>query len=231
MKITKMAVIALLATGSTIAIAQAASAGNTAATNSSATPSLMQKVTDSLEQSGLNNVQVMPGSFVVHATDKAGDPISMYITPDSMTAVSDVAFTDGNAADNSTVDDANGGASGVTQVASFSHSGNSANSDSAASDFSSIPSRDELGTQVIGLDVHNSANKSIGSIKDIALDQNGQVNGYILSVGGFLGIDEHDVAVRPSAINLTRSNDKKWHAEMNVNAAQLKAAPEYKYSS
>jgi hypothetical protein len=26
-------------------------------------------------------------------------------------------------------------------------------------------------------------------------------------------------------------SDKKWHAEMNANADQLKAAPEYKYPS
>ena len=38
------------------------------------------------------------------------------------------------------------------------------------------------------------------------------------------------VVVRPSAISFNAKDDK-WHATMNVNAAQLKAAPEYKYFS
>jgi hypothetical protein len=36
--------------------------------------------------------------------------------------------------------------------------------------------------------------------------------------------------VRPSAISFNTKHNK-WHATMNVNADQLKAAPEYKYSS
>ena len=41
---------------------------------------------------------------------------------------------------------------------------------------------------------------------------------------------DHYVVVRPSAISL-KAKDNKWHATMNVNADQLKAAPEYKYSN
>jgi hypothetical protein len=41
---------------------------------------------------------------------------------------------------------------------------------------------------------------------------------------------DHYVVVRPSAINLD-ARDNQWQATMNVNADQLKAAPEYKYSS
>jgi hypothetical protein len=52
-----------------------------------------------------------------------------------------------------------------------------------------------------------------------------------VSVGGFLGMDEHYVVVNPSAITVTYSDsDKKWHAAMNATADQLKAAPEFKYS-
>jgi hypothetical protein len=40
----------------------------------------------------------------------------------------------------------------------------------------------------------------------------------------------HHIAVRPTAMNLSyNGGDKKWHAEINANADQLKAAPEYKY--
>ena len=82
---------------------------------------------------------------------------------------------------------------------------------------------------MIGLDVYNEDKQNIGTIKDIALDANG-LNGYIVGIGGFLGMGDHYVVVRPSAISFN-AKDNKWHATMNVNAAQLKAAPEYKYFS
>ena len=95
--------------------------------------------------------------------------------------------------------------------------------------FTYVPAHDELSSNVVGLDVYNKNKQNIGTIKDIALDANG-LNGYIVNVGGFLGIGEHYVVVRPSAISF-HAKDNKWHATMNVNADQLRAAPEYKYSS
>jgi PRC-barrel domain len=84
---------------------------------------------------------------------------------------------------------------------------------------------------VVGLDVYNNANQNIGIIKDVAYNGTG-VNGYILGVGGFLGLGDHYVAVRPYAIKLSYdAKDKKWHASMDANADQLKAAPEFKYPS
>ena len=64
---------------------------------------------------------------------------------------------------------------------------------------------------------------------DIEICDTVRLNGYIVSVGGFLGMGDHYVVVRPSAINFD-VKDNKWHAPMNANADQLKAAPEYKYS-
>jgi PRC-barrel domain len=95
--------------------------------------------------------------------------------------------------------------------------------------FTYVPTQDELSSNVIGLDVYNEDNQNIGTIKDMGLDANG-LNGYIVSVGRFLGMGDHYVVVRPSAISFN-AKDNKWHATMNVNANQLKAAPEYKYSS
>lgn len=94
--------------------------------------------------------------------------------------------------------------------------------------FTYVPSQDELSSNVVGLDVYNEDQQNIGTIKDIALGESG-LNGYIVSVGGFLGMGDHYVVVRPSAISFN-VKDNKWHATMNVSADQLKAAPEYKYS-
>ena len=97
--------------------------------------------------------------------------------------------------------------------------------------FASVPAGDDLSSKVVGLDVYNKANQNIGTIKDIAFDSNG-LQGYIVGVGGFLGMGDHYVAVRPSALNVTyNASDKKWHAIIDTNADQLKSAPEYKYPS
>jgi sporulation protein YlmC with PRC-barrel domain len=91
-----------------------------------------------------------------------------------------------------------------------------------------VPARDELSSNVVGLNVYNKDKQNIGTIKDIALDAHG-LNGYIVDIGGFLGMGDHYVVVRPSAISFNAKDDT-WHATMNVNAEQLRAAPEYKYS-
>ena len=102
---------------------------------------------------------------------------------------------------------------------------------SAGGMFTNIPSGDRLSSGVIGLDVYNDQKQDIGTIKDLALDRSG-LSAYSVGVGGYLGMGDHYVAVRPSAISLSyTADDKKWHATMNTTADQLKSAPEYKYPS
>ena len=93
-----------------------------------------------------------------------------------------------------------------------------------------IPDVGELSSNLIGLDVYNNANNNIGKIKDIAMGPNGRMRAYILSVGGFLGLGEHYVAVNPASIKVSyNGSDKQWHATMDTGANQLKGAPEFKY--
>jgi sporulation protein YlmC with PRC-barrel domain len=94
-----------------------------------------------------------------------------------------------------------------------------------------VPNQDDLSSIVVGLDIYNNSNQDVGQIKDIALGPNGRSQAYIVSVGGFLGMGEHYVAVNPSAVKVSYNTaDKKWHAAMNTSADQLKAAPEFKYA-
>ena len=97
--------------------------------------------------------------------------------------------------------------------------------------FATVPANEQLSSKVVGLEIYNNANQSIGKIKDVAFDQSG-VKAYIVSVGGVMGMGDRYVAVKPSAVTMSHdANNKKWSAAMNTNAEQLKAAPEYKYSS
>ena len=66
--------------------------------------------------------------------------------------------------------------------------------------FTHVPAEDELSSDVVGLDVYNKEKQNIGTIKDIALDASG-LKGYVVGVGGFLGMGDYYVVVRPSAIS------------------------------
>jgi sporulation protein YlmC with PRC-barrel domain len=96
--------------------------------------------------------------------------------------------------------------------------------------FVNLQSSDALSSNVVGLDVYNGENNNIGKIQDVAFDTSKKITGYILSVGGFLGMGTHYVAVDPSSVDVMYdSNNKIWRATMNATKDQLKAAPEFKY--
>jgi sporulation protein YlmC with PRC-barrel domain len=98
------------------------------------------------------------------------------------------------------------------------------------SQFLNVPRESELSSNLVGLDVYNNNGDELGTIKDVAIGSNGQIDGYILSVGGVLGIGEHFVAVKPAAVTIKyNTGDKKWHAAMNVSKDQLKSASAFKY--
>ena len=50
-------------------------------------------------------------------------------------------------------------------------------------------------SKVVGLNVYNDNNQSIGSINDLLMDKSGNIKAAVISVGGFLGVGEHLVAV------------------------------------
>ncbi len=96
--------------------------------------------------------------------------------------------------------------------------------------FIQVQNTNMLSSNVVGLDIYNSQNDNIGKIQDIAFDPSRKLTGYILSVGGFLGMGTHYVAVNPDAVNVSYdAQNKVWKATMNATKDQLKSAPEFKY--
>src|SRR4029077_20477897 len=86
---------------------------------------------------------------------------------------------------------------------------------SAPDKYVRVPKNDELSSKIVGLDIHNNSSQDIGQIKHIALDPQGQAVAYVVSVGGFLGVDQHYVAVRPSAVDIRyNATTKEWQAAM-----------------
>ncbi len=123
-------------------------------------------------------------------------------------------------------------------------------------------------SKIVGLNVYNNNNESIGSINDLLTDRSGNIKAVVIGVGGFLGVGEHLVAVafdqvkfvdqpvastttsstaRPASTTTTgaastntapastaSSKSNPWypdHAVFNATKDQLKAMPEFKYST
>jgi sporulation protein YlmC with PRC-barrel domain len=99
----------------------------------------------------------------------------------------------------------------------------------AEAKFATVSKEEMFSSKLKGLNVYNQKDESVGEITDIAI-KNNQVDALILSVGGFLGMGEHYVAVSPSSVNIRHdAKNDKWMASMNTTKEALKAAPEFKY--
>jgi sporulation protein YlmC with PRC-barrel domain len=55
-------------------------------------------------------------------------------------------------------------------------------------------------SKLIGVNIYNEQNEKLGDISEILLDPSGKVTGYVIGVGGFLGMGQHDILVEPSKI-------------------------------
>ena len=128
-------------------------------------------------------------------------------------------------------------------------------------------------SKIVGLSVYNKDNENLGSINDLLTDKNGKIKAVVLSVGGFLGVGSHYVAVpfdkvkfvnepvaytgaagappamgnRPASTTTTgaATNNSQpaaaagpqpnpWypdHAQFNATKDELKAMPEFNYST
>jgi sporulation protein YlmC with PRC-barrel domain len=99
----------------------------------------------------------------------------------------------------------------------------------AEAKFSTVSKDEMFSSKLKGLNVYNQKDESVGEIADIAM-KNNQIDALILSVGGFLGVGEHYVAVSPSSVSIRHdARNDKWMASMNTTKEALKAAPEFKY--
>jgi len=114
-------------------------------------------------------------------------------------------------------------------------------------------------SKMVGLNVYNSNNEKIGDISELIIDRSGKLDAVVIGAGGFLGMDQRDVAVPFSQINWvfqpmpsSRVNNNSTiptttgaattpirndgprsypdHAVLNMTKDQLKAAPAFKFS-
>lgn len=95
--------------------------------------------------------------------------------------------------------------------------------------FLTIRSVDLMATKLIGANVYNNQNESLGEIEDLVLDNGKSLSGVVISVGGVLGIGEHYVIVDPATM-IVQVADGTMKAYIDTSKDNLKSAPEFSYS-
>jgi hypothetical protein len=81
---------------------------------------------------------------------------------------------------------------------------------------------------VLGRDVRSPADEDMGHIVDVIVDRTGTVRAAVIDFGGFLGVGSRKIVVDWSALHFGRVADKKDNITLELNKAQVAAAPEYK---
>jgi sporulation protein YlmC with PRC-barrel domain len=84
-------------------------------------------------------------------------------------------------------------------------------------------------SKLIGLDVQSAEDKKVGDIGEVVLGKDGNVEGVVVDVGGFLGIAEHPVLLDWKDVTLA-SQDGKDRAVVNLTKEKLEQMPAYEVS-
>jgi len=86
-----------------------------------------------------------------------------------------------------------------------------------------------LASNLMGATVYSPKDEVVGDVNDIIMTPQGQVQGMVVGVGGFLGMGEKDVALMMDKFTITPSDDgSASKLVLNATADDLKAAPAFK---
>ena len=92
----------------------------------------------------------------------------------------------------------------------------------------SLPGQSLTVTDWYKQSVYDPSNNKIGEVKDVLVTQDGKISALIVSVGGFLGMGEKDVAVPFTSVKHTMK-DGSSYLTLDTSKDALKAAPGFKY--
>ena len=94
--------------------------------------------------------------------------------------------------------------------------------------FYSVQAADLRASDLIGMNVYNTNNESIGEIEDLILDNGKTLRAVIIDVGGFLGVGERTVALAPASVVIQKPTNGSTRAIVNATKDSLTKAPEFK---
>lgn len=87
------------------------------------------------------------------------------------------------------------------------------------------------GKTLIGTPIENAKEGRVGSISDIVLGKDQRIDAIVVSDGGFLGINNAQIAVKPSLISIKREANGTLKARTNVTESQLDGASNAAFST
>jgi sporulation protein YlmC with PRC-barrel domain len=77
--------------------------------------------------------------------------------------------------------------------------------------------------------VYDAADGKIGDVTDLIMGHDGKISTAVISVGGFLGVGEKEVAVPFHSLHV-KKKDNSWYLVMNTTKEALTNAPKFAYS-
>jgi len=85
-----------------------------------------------------------------------------------------------------------------------------------------------LASSLIGAKVTGADGEGTAEISDVIVKTDGTIDGVVVSVGGFLGLGAHSVAVKWDKIQLQPQPDGKTKLSLSASRDDLKAAAKFK---
>lgn len=85
--------------------------------------------------------------------------------------------------------------------------------------------------ELIGTTVKSGTDDEVGSVSDLVIDEDGQIVGVIVGVGGFLGIGDKNVAMPWDQVELNQDAEgDEYILRTDADQDMLDSAPEYEDS-
>ncbi len=84
----------------------------------------------------------------------------------------------------------------------------------------------EAAEAILGRRVVDAADKDLGRLVDVLVDDTGQPQAAVIDFGGFMGVGNRKVAVHWSALHFNPA-DQKHRIVLDMTPDQIKSAPEY----
>ncbi|WP_456684585.1 PRC-barrel domain-containing protein [Bradyrhizobium sp. P5_C11_2] len=95
--------------------------------------------------------------------------------------------------------------------------------------FVNVEPADTLSSRLVGSNVYNNQNETIGEIEDLVIENGKTIKAVVIGIGGFLGMGERYVTVDPATLVLHRESDGNIRVMASTNKESLKNAPAFNY--
>lgn len=89
---------------------------------------------------------------------------------------------------------------------------------------------DVRASKLMGTNVYNLKDENIGEVSDLVIDNGKTIKAVVVSVGGFLGMGERNVAISPASVVLNEQRDGSFRLVVNTTKDDLKNAAPFDFA-